>query len=124
MASDRPAKILRSKTNLPEDQIAQMSDAEAWKLIYTMDPPKNQRPRKNRTEICFTGFSPSDKDRLEQLAVANGIEVVKSVTKTLTFLVTGANAGPSKTQKAQDQKAIILTEDQFMRFLDDGTIPS
>ena len=27
--------ILRSKTNLSDDQISQLSDAEGWRLIYT-----------------------------------------------------------------------------------------
>ena len=122
MPSEKAVRILRSKSQLTEDEIAKLSEGDAWKLIYTINPPQTSRPKRNH-ETCFTGFSPADKERLQQLATANGLDVVQSVTKTLLFLVTGGNAGPSKLQKAKDQGTVILNEDQFIRFLDDGTIP-
>ena len=121
--SEKAVRILRSKSPLTEDEIAKLSEAEAWELIYAINPPKTSRTPK-KYETCFTGFSEAEKVCLQQLATVHGLSVVKTVTKTLRFLVAGENAGPSKLQKAIDQEAIILNEEEFMRFLDDGTIPT
>ena len=122
MAGQRVTMILRSKTNLSDDEIAQLSDAEGWRLIYTLKPPKSQVQKKTN-QICFTGFSPSEKDRLGQLAAADGLDVVKSVTQSLAYLVTGPNAGPAKLKKAREQNVIIMEEGQFAKFLLDGETP-
>jgi NAD-dependent DNA ligase len=122
MAGQRVTMILRSKTDLSDDQIAQLSDAEGWRLIYTLKPPKTQIQEKTN-QICFTGFSPSDKDRLGQLAAAVGLDVVKSVTQSLAYLVAGPNAGPAKLRKAREQNVVILNEGQFDEFLLFGEAP-
>lgn len=122
MAGERVTMILRSKTNLSDEQIGKMSDAEGWALIYTLKPQKS-RVQKKSNQICFTGFSPSEKDRLGQIAIAHGLDVVKSVTQSLAYLVTGTNAGPAKLRKAREQDAVIMNEEQFSRFLQDGEIP-
>ena len=122
MAGEKVTMILRSKTNLSDEQIEQMSDAEGWQLIYTLKPQKSQIQKK-ANQICFTGFSPSDKDRLGCLAVTHGLDVVKSVTQSLAYLITGANAGPAKLKKAEEKDVVIMNEEQFGKFLDDGEIP-
>ena len=123
MASERVSLILRSKTELTHDQIAAMSDGDAWQLVYSMKSAKTQKP-KQFNQICMTGFSPSDKERLWNHACDAGLVVVQSVTASLAYLVVGPNAGPAKLKKAKEQEAVILTEDQFMQFLEDGEIPS
>lgn len=122
MAGEKVTMILRSKTDLPDEQIAEISDAEGWRLIYAMKPNKSSVQKKTN-QICFTGFSPSDKDRLGQVAVAHGLDVVKSVTQPLAYLVTGTNAGPAKLKKAREQDVVVMNEEQFGRFLQDGEIP-
>jgi len=123
MAGEKVAMILRSKTNLSDEQIARMSDADGWQLIYGLKPQKSQTQKK-ANQVCFTGFSPADKDRLGQIALGHGLDVVKSVTQSLAFLVTGSNAGPAKLRKATEQDVVIMNEEQFARFLHDGEIPS
>ena len=122
MAGEKVAMILRSRTELSDQQIANMSDAEGWQLIYSLKPRKSQI-QKIPNQICFTGFSPASKDRLGQLAVDHGLHVAKSVTQSLAFLVTGPNAGPAKLKKARQQEVIIMNEEQFSQFLRDGEIP-
>ena len=122
MAGEKVAMILKSKTNLSDEQISQMSDADGWQLIYTLKPQKSQTPKK-ANHICFTGFPPSEKDRLSNLALSQGLDVVKSVTQSLAFLVTGENAGPAKLNKAREQNVVIMNEVQFGKFLQDGEIP-
>jgi NAD-dependent DNA ligase len=114
--------ILKSKTDLSDEQIAAMSDGEAWGLVYTLKPSKS-RYQKAANQICFTGFSPIDKERLGQTAISHGFEVVTKVTKALAYLVSGANAGPSKCKQAREQEVVIMTEEQFAKFLCDGEIP-
>ena len=123
MAGERVTAILKSKTDLSDEQIARLSDAEAWRLVYAAKAPKSKQPDET-AQICFTGFSPADKDRLGQIATARGLDVVKSVTHSLRFLVTGPNAGPAKCKKAREKDAVIMNEEQFARFLHDGEIPS
>ncbi|HFP0734421.1 TPA: BRCT domain-containing protein, partial [Escherichia coli] len=73
--------------------------------------------------ICFTGFDQSDKSRLSALAKENGIDVKSDVGKSLFFLCVGKNKGWRKVQKASDYGVIILTEEQFINFIDTGEIP-
>jgi len=122
MAGEKVTRILRSRTDLSDEQIAQMSDAEGWQLIYSLKSQKSQIQKK-ANQICFTGFSPSDKERLGQLALAHGLDVVKSVTQSLAYLVTGPNAGPAKLKKAKEQDVVIMNEEQLAKFLHDGQIP-
>src|SRR5262249_45375507 len=88
MPSAKVTMILKSKTDISDEQIAVLSDKEAWGLVYTLKPPKTQL-QKAVNQICFTGFSPADKARLSQIAMDQGLDVVKSVTRALAYLVTG-----------------------------------
>lgn len=114
--------ILRSKTNLSDDQIAKLSDAEGWQLIYTLKPTKSKLQKKTN-QICFTGFATCEKERLGQLAAANGLDVVKAVSQSLAYLVTGPNAGPVKLRNAREFGVAIMNEEQFAKFLADGKMP-
>jgi DNA polymerase III subunit epsilon len=134
MPCQRVAMILRSRTDLSDDQIAQLSDAEGWQLIYTLKPP-NRQVQKKTSQICFTGFSSSEKDRLSQLAAADGLDVMKSVTQSLAYLVVGPNTGPlaylvvgpntgpAKLRSAREHDVVIMNEGQFSQFLLDGSTP-
>lgn len=66
-----------------------------------------------RVEICFTGFSKADRLRLEELAELLGMQVRQSVTKGLTHLCIGRNAGPKKMEQAAEVGAEIIDEADF-----------
>lgn len=100
-----------------------MSEREAWAWLYSHFPPKTTRHRKNAQQICFTGFSATDRAQLEQEAQSAQLEVVRSVTKSLRYLVAGSNAGPSKLQKAKEQEVVLLDADQFHAMLETGELP-
>ncbi len=78
MASDKPTMILQSKTDMSKEEIATLSDGEAWKLIYSIRAAK---AKDNRLQVCFTGFGTSKKQELIDLANDNTFKVVSSVTK-------------------------------------------
>lgn len=70
-------------------------------------------------EILFTGFKSSQRQELEDLAEAAGMIVRKSVTKGLSYLCTGPNAGPTKLAQAIDTGASIIELDEFLSILND-----
>jgi NAD-dependent DNA ligase len=78
---------------------------------------------KGDLEICFTGFTKKDRDRLESLAKSENLFVRKSVTRKLFFLCCGYNSGPSKIEQSLEQGVTIIGEDQFLKFLKTGEIP-
>ncbi len=122
MASEKPTRILLSKSDMSKDDISVLSDAEAWKLIYSIRTVK-AKVKDTRLEICFTGFSPVKKQELIDMATSYNFKVVLSVTKKLDFLCGGENAGPKKIEKAESQGAQFLSESQFLQIIETGETP-
>lgn len=126
MASEKITKILLAKSPLTPDEIKAMSDREAWGWLYSHFPPKFKRKAAQKNggpEICFTGFSASDRTRLEAEAQEAHLDVVKSVTTELRYLVAGPNAGPSKLQKAKAMSIAVMSAEQFHAMLETGELP-
>lgn len=123
MPGDRITRILRAKSGLSVEEIAKMTDREAWTWLHTHFPPKTKRYQKNLMEVCFTGFTASERELLEQEACEAHLEVVKSVTKQLRYLVVGPNAGPAKLKKACEQEIVVLSLEQFRAMLETGDLP-
>ena len=98
-----------------------MSNEAGWAWVYSQGRPA---PRDHVPEVCFTGFSVGDKERLEALALDSRLKVVSSVTKKLLFLVAGENAGPAKLKKAQEQGTPVIDESRYLRFFEDGELPA
>lgn len=119
MASKKPMMILLSKTDMHKDEISALSDAEAWRLIYSI---RSAKAKDDRLQICFTGFGVSKKKELTDIAKINNFKVVSSVTKTLDYLCGGENAGPKKIEKAETQGVQFLDESQFVHLIETGEI--
>lgn len=118
MPSEKLTRILKAKSPFSSEQIAEMSEAEGWRWVYS-----NAAPRKDRLmQVCFTGFSATEKHELVVLAKEHRLAVATSVTKDLAFLCTGSNAGPSKLAKAAEQGVTLLTRAQFEHLLATGEI--
>lgn len=83
--------------------------------------PKNTSNGPNA--ILFTGFTASYRSELELLAEGFGMKVVKTPSKSLTFLCYGDNAGPSKVAKAQEAGAFIINAGEFLNLLQTGELP-
>ena len=121
MASEKPTVILKSKSDLSSEEIEALSDAEAWRLIYSI---RTTKAKDSRLQVCFTGFGTSKKEALVNLAHDNRFKVVSSVTQKLDYLVGGDNAGPKKIEKAESQGVEFLNEQQFMDLIETGEVPS
>lgn len=117
MAGEKVTRILKSQSQFNDEEISKMTDGEGWAWIYA------NRPERNKTQICFTGFHTNEKLKLSAIASQSDMHVAKSVTKDLDFLCVGSNAGPSKVEKAKEQNVIILTENQFHVMLETGELP-
>ncbi|MBS0352472.1 MAG: hypothetical protein JSR83_01030 [Proteobacteria bacterium] len=74
-------------------------------------------------EIVFTGFAKAHRADLERMAALHGLRVVGSVTKGLTLIVGGGNAGPAKMEQAREQNVIVLEEEGFLRMIETGEVP-
>jgi NAD-dependent DNA ligase len=120
MPSEKLTQILLSKSPFSQDQISGMTDAEGWKWVYANKAPNKEK----HFEVCFTGFSESDKGSLSQLAIDAGLVVVGSVTRSLSFLCVGPNPGLAKLQKAKKQQTTTGTLGEFKHFLETGEVPS
>ena len=118
--SEKLRRILSSKSDFSEQQIAQMSDADGWAWLYTQQS-SNKRQVKG-PEVCFTGFGVTERQELESRASAGGLHVVTSVTKGLMLLVAGANAGPAKLVKARAGGIAVVDQAGFEHFLETGEI--
>jgi NAD-dependent DNA ligase len=120
MPSEKLTRILLSKSSFLPEQISLMTEAEGWRWIYANKAPD----KKKGSEVCFTGFSDSEKGLLSQLAIDAGLMVVGSVTRNLSLLCTGANPGPAKLEKARKHGVTIVTLEQFKLFLETGEAPA
>lgn len=76
-------------------------------------------------EVLFTGFlKKSTRPFLEEAAKNTGLDVKKTVTKNLGIIVDGGNMkSKSKIQKALDNGAIYMNQEDFMNFIETGEVP-
>lgn len=64
-------------------------------------------------------FSAFSRDELKALIENNGGKNVSSISKKTDYVVAGENMGPSKLQKATELNIPILSEDDFVKLLND-----
>lgn len=114
MPSEKVERILLARSDLSREELSELSEGEAWRLVYSLPKPA-KRPTK--PSVCFTGFGVTEKDELIELAERAGYKVVKSVTNRLSLLVYGENAGPAKCEKASQQGVELLTGAEFRKRL-------
>jgi DNA ligase (NAD+) len=64
----------------------------------------------------FTAFSRTE---LKEMIEINGGKNVGSISKKTDFVIAGENMGPSKLKKATDLEITILSEDDFIKLLNE-----
>tara|TARA_Y100000816_G_scaffold235781_1_gene181496 strand:- start:290 stop:985 length:696 start_codon:yes stop_codon:yes gene_type:complete len=92
------------------------------KFIVKEKSRSYQKNTGNQVEVCFTGFGKVEKAELISLAKENDMLIRDSVTTRLDILVTGDNAGPSKTKSAKGKGIKITDAGGFRKFLETGEI--
>lgn len=115
LPSEKVVKILQSKTDMPLEEILSLTEREAWHIVYSIKSTTKRQERKPQNEICFTGFGPSRKKELQEIATSKGLLVVKSVTKNIKILCHGIIVGTNqKIGRALDRGADVISEEDFI----------
>lgn len=70
-----------------------------------------------KTLVVSGVFEKFSRDELKKAIEDNGGKVGSSISSKTSYVVAGANMGPSKLQKAEDLKIPILSEDDFIAML-------
>ena len=60
---------------------------------------RERKEKLRKPEICFSGFNFEEREELETQSVIKGLNVRKSVTKDLAYLVIGETPGEKKLKK-------------------------
>lgn len=108
-------------TNLDTGEIIPVKDLTDILPYFDVSLSQNfiyKSKQDNREQICFTGFAKQRRAELEVRANNIGFHVMKDVSQHLAYLVCGENAGPSKKAKAQSIGAEILSEEDFLDWLE------
>lgn len=90
---------------------------------FTLPPPSVSKEAEHFSEILFTGFPSVKRTYLEGLVASLGMKVCKTVTKNLTYLCVGPNAGPTKVEAARNQHVFIVSQPQLLALLETGELP-
>ncbi|MFM7666809.1 MAG: helix-hairpin-helix domain-containing protein, partial [Bacteroidota bacterium] len=103
------------------------SDSESIELINELKKVglQFQTTKSEKIEGVFTGktivvsgvFSAFSRDEIKELIEQNGGKNGSSISSKTDFLVAGENMGPSKLKKAVDLGIKILSEDEFVKLL-------
>jgi len=96
------------------------SEIEIISELYSILNIKDSKNLKIKNQnICFTGKYELSRDKLSELAEANGYSVVGNVTQELNLLVTDdMNGRSSKITKAKSLNCKIITYNEFMKILE------
>ncbi|WP_312587789.1 hypothetical protein [Comamonas terrigena] len=110
-----------------KDRVQQYLDGCDSLLVdpYAPPPPKPspEAPQESRPQILFTGFAKPERAAFEAQAVAAGLAVVSTVTKNLTFLACGGNAGPTKVEKSRQQGTFVVLANYLDELFTSGILP-
>lgn len=71
-------------------------------------------------EILFTGFTDAERAELEAVAVEAGFIRRGSVTRRLTLLCVGENAGPRKLADAREKGIPVISREGLLRLIREG----
>lgn len=103
------------------------SDSESLELIMKLKEVGIQfrTTKTEKNEGIFSGknivvsgvFSAFSRDEIKELIEQNGGKNGSSISSKTDFLVSGENMGPSKLKKAVDLGIKILSEDEFVKLL-------
>jgi len=70
---------------------------------------------KNLTFVVSGVFETVSRDELKQVIENNGGKVSSSISSKTSYVVAGANMGPSKKQKAEALGVVLLNEEEFLQ---------
>ncbi len=87
---------------------------------FTLDKEivENKTDKLNGKSIVISGvFEKHSRDEYKEMIERNGGKNVGSVSKSTSFILAGANMGPSKLEKAQKLGIVLIDEDEFLSMI-------
>ena len=101
------------------DAVNMIINDKRYHFTQIVPDSTGSNPTKNGMSICFTGkLNTMSRGEAEQKAISAGFEI-KGVNKKLTYLVTNdTNSGSSKNRKAKELGIKIISEDEFLKMID------
>ena len=90
-------------------------------LKFTLDKEvvENKTEKLKGKSIVISGvFEKHSRDEYKEMIERNGGKNVGSVSKSTSFILAGANMGPSKLEKAQKLGVALVGEDEFLSMLE------
>jgi DNA ligase (NAD+) len=72
-----------------------------------------------KTFVISGVFENFGRDEIKEVVISHGGKVVSSVSAKLSYLLTGADAGPSKLDKAKQLNIPIMDEKQFLEWINE-----
>jgi len=121
MPSEKLIKILRSKTDLTDEQIIPLTEEEGWAKVYEAETAaKAERDANRKPTILFSGFNKADKAEMEAHAVAHRLKPVTTMTQKLGCLVLGETPGEKKVIKAQELGIQTLHAHEYLQLYGDS----
>lgn len=73
---------------------------------------------KGKTIVISGVFEKHSRDEYKEMIERNGGKNVGSVSKSTSFILAGANMGPSKLEKARKMGVALVSEDEFLAMLE------
>ena len=92
MISPKLIQILRSRTELTDEEIIKLDEISGWDIVRKLDEEKKE---------------------LQELAKQRGMKPVSGVSNSLEYLVIGETPGETKIQKAKEALSKILSRNEF-----------
>jgi DNA ligase (NAD+) len=96
-------------------------DELAWEMNFVHPEKTNiiENPFNGKT-ICVTGkLNHFTRDSINEKIISLGAKAAGSVSKKTDYLITNESSGSSKYKKATELNIHILTENEFLKMLDD-----
>jgi len=79
----------------------------------------NRSDKLNGLQIIISGtFEKNSRDDLKKMIEQNGGKNVSSISKNTSYMLAGANIGPSKLEKAEKLNIPIISEDEFLKMIE------
>lgn len=89
-------------------------------LQFEMQEQEGLSDKLSGASIVVSGvFNAFSRDELKQLIELNGGKVSSSISAKTTYLVAGDKMGPSKLKKATDLGVTIISEDDFIKMINE-----
>jgi len=112
----RIAKSVKAYFTHPENRaLVERLKAVGLQMQLNESALANRSEKLKGLQIIISGtFEKNSRDDLKKMIEQNGGKNVSSISKNTSYMLAGANIGPSKLEKVQKLNIPIISEDEFL----------